>query len=69
MKTQFVPETDHRANYYKNFKINGNYESMARAGRLRKFNDRMERAILDVVRDNPRQSALEINRQLKIARK
>ena len=39
---------------------------MARAGRPRKLNGRMERVILRVIRDNPRQSAVEINRQLKI---
>ena len=39
---------------------------MARAGRPSKLNDRMERAILRVVRDNPRQSAVKMNRQLKI---
>ncbi|GBP10521.1 Transposable element Tcb2 transposase [Eumeta japonica] len=49
----------------KNFKESGNYESKPRAGRPRILDERTDRAITRLIKENPKQSAVEINRKIK----
>lgn len=49
----------------KNFKESGNYESKPRAGRPRILDERTDRAVVRLVKENPKQSAVEINRKIK----